>query len=143
MGAFHEDYINIILDGIMNAGEGGSGCYIKNASGTNIISGDPWIGLLTADWTSSINMSTSEVTGGSYARQQAEFSASARGTTDNDSNIDFTSMPAVTVHAVAICATTTENADDAIIGGNLTAEKTCNSGDTFRIAAGDLDVTLT
>ena len=138
---FHEDYVNTVLSAVMKYNATGTRTY--NASNALIIAADPWIGLLDVAWTSAANMSTNEVTGGSYARQQAVFAAVAAGTTDNDANIDYTSMPAVPIRAVAVCATTTELTDDAIVGGDLTAIKTTNSGDTFRIAAGDLDVTLT
>lgn len=130
---FHNDYVNAVLDGFLNAGSGVT------------LGADPWICLfdLATGWDPDINCSVDEVSGGSYARQQAAFSAAAGGTSDNDSNIDFASMPACTVYAVGICATTTEGTDDCIIGGDLTASKTVNSGDTFRIAAGDLDVSIT
>jgi len=140
---FHDDYVNTILDGILNYNAAGT--RIINGSNNPIISADPWICLfdLGTGWTSAINCSTDEVSGGSYGRQQAAFAASASGTSDNDADIDFTVMPACTVYSVGLCATTTEGTDDCIIGGDLTASKTVNSGDTFRIAAGDLDVTLT
>ena len=132
---FHNDYVNAVLDGFLNAGSGVT------------LGADPWICLfdLATGWDADINCSTDEVSGGTgpYARQQAAFSAAAAGTSDNDANIDFTGMPACTVYAVGICASTTEGTDDCIIGGDLTASKACNSGDTFRIAAGDLDVSIT
>jgi hypothetical protein len=141
--SFHNDYDNIILSAVMKYNATGTRTY--NGSNVLIIAADPWICLLklATGWTADINASVDEVTGGSYARQQAVFSAVAAGTTDNDANIDFVSMPAVTVYSVGICATTTELADDIIIGGDLTASKVVNAGDTFRISAGDLDVTLT
>ena len=141
--SFHDDYKSTILSGVMKYNATGTRIY--NGSNALIIAADPWICLLDLAtlWTSAINASTDEVTGGSYARQQAVFASVAGGTTDNDSNIDFTVMPACTVYSVGICATTTELTDDIIIGGDLTASKVVNSGDTFRIAAGDLDVTLT
>ena len=43
-----------------------------------------------------------EVTGGSYARQAATFSAASSGATSNDTNIDFTGMPAATTVAIGI-----------------------------------------
>jgi hypothetical protein len=140
---FHDDYVNIILNGILNYGA--ASYRIMNSGDAAIIAADPWICLLDLAtlWTSAINASTDEVSGGSYARQQAAFANSAGGTSDNDADIDFTVMPACTVYSVGICATTTEGTDDIIIGGDLTASKTVNAGDTFRIAAGDLDVTLT
>lgn len=82
-----------------------------------------------------------EISGGSYARTSDTFSAAASGATDNDSNIDFTSMPSCSVSYVGCW--------DASSGGNFLwggavtgGAKSVNSGDTFRIAAGDLDVTL-
>jgi hypothetical protein len=141
--SFHTDYRSVILSAVMKYNATGTRTY--NGSNALIIGADPWICLLDLAtlWTADINASTDEVSGGSYARQQAVFAAVVAGTTDNDSNIDFTSMPACTVYSVGICATTTELTDDIIIGGDLTASKVVNAGDTFRIAAGDLDVTLT
>ena len=140
---FHNDYRDTILDGLLNYNAAGT--RIINGANSPIIAADPWICLfdLLAGWSADINCSTDEVSGGSYARQQAAFAASASGTSDNDANIDFTLMPACTVYSVGLCATTTEGTDDCIIGGDLTASKVVNSGDTFRIGAGDLDVTLT
>lgn len=81
-----------------------------------------------------------EVTGGSYARQVATFSAAASGATSNDSNIDFTNMPAATVVAIGIFdALTTGN---LLLYGSLTTNKTTDAGDTLRIATGDLDISI-
>ena len=81
-----------------------------------------------------------EVTGGSYARQIATFSAAASGATSNDSNIDFTNMPAATVVAIGIFdALTTGN---LLLYGSLTVNKTTDAGDTLRIATGDLDISI-
>ena len=52
-----------------------------------------------------------EVTGGSYARQIATFSGASSGATSNDSNIDFTGMPAATTVAIGIF--------DASTSGNM------------------------
>lgn len=81
-----------------------------------------------------------EVTGGSYARQAAAFSAASGGATSNSANLDFTGMPSCTVVAVGVM--------DALTGGNLlvygtlTANKTLDAGDILRIASGDLDITI-
>ena len=85
-----------------------------------------------------------EVSGGSYARQLAGLSeaAGSGGATSNAADITF---PVATgdwgeVTHVAIM--------DAVSGGNmimwspLDASKTVNNGDTFKINAGDLDVTV-
>lgn len=83
----------------------------------------------------------SEVTGGSYARQTVTLSAaSGGGATSSTNQLDFTNMPAVTVTHVGIWDALT--AGNFYWGGALTTSKTLNGGDTFRIATGDLDITL-
>ena len=68
------------------------------------------------------------------------FNAASSGATANTSAITFTSMPSATVSHVGIW--------DAVTSGNflwegaLSSSVVCGSGDTFEIAAGDLDVTL-
>jgi hypothetical protein len=81
-----------------------------------------------------------EVTGGSYARQEAAFSAAASGATSNSDNIDFTGMPAATTVAIAIFDAVTSG--NMLLYGTLTTNKTTDAGDTLRIATGDLDVTI-
>lgn len=73
---------NTILDDIFNAGSGFS------------VAGDPWVSLHTAD---PGETGASEVTGGSYARQQVAFGAASSGTLSNSAQVDFTGMPATTV----------------------------------------------
>jgi hypothetical protein len=96
-----------------------------------------YVSLHTAD---SAETGASEVTGGSYARQAAAFSAPSNGATSNTGAITFTSMPAVTVTHVGIWDAST--AGNLLYAGALTASKTLNSGDTFTIPVGDLDVAL-
>lgn len=81
-----------------------------------------------------------EVSGGSYARQSATFSAPSSGATSNSADVVFTNMPAVTVTHVELY----DNAGSPVRlwHGALTAPKTVNSGDTFTIPAGDLDLSL-
>lgn len=81
-----------------------------------------------------------EVTGGSYARQTATFTASASGATSNNSNIDFTNMPAATVVAIGIHDNV--SAGNLLLWGTLTTNKTTDAGDTLRIATGDLDISI-
>lgn len=101
------------------------------------LAGDPFISLHTAD---PGETGANEVAGGSYARQQAAFGAAAGGATDNNANIDFATMPAATITHVGVW--------DAVSGGNflwggpLNASKTTAAGDTLRIPANQLDVTL-
>jgi len=81
-----------------------------------------------------------EVTGGSYARQTATFTASSGGATSNDANIDFTNMPAATVVAIGIHDNV--SAGNLLLWGTLTTNKTTDAGDTLRIATGDLEISI-
>lgn len=81
-----------------------------------------------------------EVTGGSYARQTATFTAAASGATSNNSNIDFTGMPAATTVAIGIFDAITSG--NMLLYGTLTTNKTTDAGDTLRIATGDLDISI-
>jgi hypothetical protein len=81
-----------------------------------------------------------EVTGGSYARQAATFTAAASGATSNDTNIDFTGMPAATTVAIGIFDASTSG--NMLLYGTLTTNKTTDAGDTLRIATGDLDISI-
>ena len=81
-----------------------------------------------------------EVTGGSYARQTAAFSAASGGATSNNANIDFTNMPAATVVAIGIHDALTSG--NLLLWGTLTSNKTTDAGDTLRIATGDLDISI-
>lgn len=81
-----------------------------------------------------------EVTGGSYARQAATFTAAASGATSNDTNIDFTGMPAATTVAIGIFDNITSG--NMLLYGTLTTNKTTDAGDTLRIATGDLDISI-
>ena len=80
-----------------------------------------------------------EVTGGSYARQAATFSAAASGATTNNTNIDFTNMPAATVVAVGILEVSTNN---LLFWSTLATSRTTLAGDTVRINSGALSVSL-
>jgi hypothetical protein len=83
-----------------------------------------------------------EVSGGSYARQLAGLTAASGGASSNAADITF---PQATADwgLITHCALM-----DAITGGHvlmwtaLDANKQVNNGDTFKINAGDLDVTL-
>lgn len=81
-----------------------------------------------------------EVTGGSYARQNVTFGSASSGAASNTNLISFADMPAATVTSLAIY----DNAGSPvrIWHGTLSAPKTVNAGDTFQIAIGDLDVSI-
>jgi len=82
-----------------------------------------------------------EISGGSYIRKTDTFTTSSGGAVSNESNIDFTNMPACSVSYV--CCWDAESSGNCLWSGAVTGgAKSVNSGDTFRIPLGDLDVTL-
>ena len=118
------DYLeNELLDAVFNAGA---------FSVTT-----PYVSLHTADPGED---GSSECSGGSYARQAGSFTTASGGAVETDADIEFTGMPACTVTHVGVW--------DAVSGGNflwggaLSASKTVNAGDTFKISSADLTVTL-
>lgn len=82
-----------------------------------------------------------EVTGGSYARQDANLGAASGGAATNATEIRFAGMPATTVTHVELWDSAATPV--RIWWGALAASKTTNAGDDFVIPAGDLDITLT
>jgi hypothetical protein len=83
-----------------------------------------------------------EVSGGAYARQAVTLAAASGGASENSAEISFPQATAdwgTITHAALM---------DALTGGNmlmhtaLDESKTVNNGDTFKINAGDLDVTV-
>lgn len=83
---------------------------------------------------------TNEVTGGSYSRKTVSFEAAANGATQNVGDISFSNMPDVTVGFAAVMDAAT--AGNVLFKGALNQAKTLDAGDTFTIAAGNLDITL-
>jgi len=82
-----------------------------------------------------------EVTGGSYARQSAAFDApSPAGQTQNTSDITFPEATAAwgtVTHFAMFDAVTVGN---MLYHGALTSSKVVDGGDTFKFAAGDLQI---
>lgn len=110
----------------------------NNAAAPAVVT--PYISLHTAD---PGETGANEVAGGSYARQAGSFGNAAAGAVTTTATIDFTGMPSATLTHVGVWSSSTATASANFIwGGALTASKSTNSGDTFRIATGDLDVTL-
>ena len=86
--------------------------------------------------------SGTEVSGGSYARTSVTFAAPSNGVTTNNADVTFPTATASwgTVGWIGI--------NDALTGGNLLyhtaldTAKAIDSGDIFKIATGNLSVTL-
>jgi hypothetical protein len=84
-----------------------------------------------------------EVSGGSYARVAATFSAASGGATSNSATIDFgtaTGAWGTITHIGIFDAATVGN---MLAWAPLASSKTVASGDGFQIAAGSLTVSLT
>jgi hypothetical protein len=82
-----------------------------------------------------------EVSGGSYARQLAGLTAASGGASSNGADITFPQATAdwgLITHCALMDAVT---AGHVLMWTPLDASKQVNNGDTFKINAGDLDVT--
>ena len=84
--------------------------------------------------------SGTQVSGGSYARQAITCGASSSGTISNSAEISFTVMPAVTVTHIGVYDASTSG--NLLFHGALSSSKAVDAGDTFKIAIGDLDISL-
>jgi len=84
-----------------------------------------------------------EVTGGAYARQSVALNASGGvGVTANTSDITFPQASADWGELVAVGIFDDISAGNLLAWGALSPFKTVNSGDTFKVLAGDLDITV-
>jgi hypothetical protein len=99
-----------------------------------------FVSLYTSDPTDA--GSGTEVSGGSYARKSVTFGSPSNGVVTNDAAVEFDQATASwgTVGYIGLM--------DAVTTGNLlfhtalTTAKTIESGDIFKIASGNLSVTL-
>jgi hypothetical protein len=99
-----------------------------------------YVGLYTADPTDA--GSGTEVSGGSYARQSVTFGAPSNGVSTNSAAVEFPQCTSTwgTISHIGIL--------DASTSGNLyyhtalDSSKTIETGDVFKIAIGNLSVTL-
>lgn len=99
-----------------------------------------FVGLFTSDPTDA--GSGTEVSGGSYARKAASFGASSQGNCLNDADITFdqaTGDWGTITHFGLFDAVTSGN---LLFHGALTSSKAIETGDIFKIATGNLSVTL-
>lgn len=85
-----------------------------------------------------------EVSGGAYARQLAGLSEAtgSGGTTSNEADITFPTATADWGTVTHVAIMDAETGGNMIMHSALDASKTVNNGDTFKINAGDLDVTV-
>jgi hypothetical protein len=81
-----------------------------------------------------------EVTGGGYARPTLTVAAAVNGATSNSADLAFTNMPACTVVGVEIWDSA--GTPVRLWYGALSASRTVNAGDDFRLVAGSLSLSL-
>jgi len=85
-----------------------------------------------------------EVSGGSYARvetEAADWNTASGGATSNANEITFPEATEDWGEVVAFALFDAASGGNMLYWGDLSANKTVNSGDTAKFAAGDLDVT--
>jgi len=98
-----------------------------------------YIGLFTSD--PGETGSGTEVSGGSYARTSVTLTVSGNLAT-NSGAVEFTAATASWGTITHIGVMDASTAGTMIVHAALSASKTIDSGDVFRIPAGDLDITL-
>lgn len=83
-----------------------------------------------------------EISGGSYARQSATFSAASGGSASTSATITFPAATANwgTISHIAIYDAS--SAGNMLFHGAVTTSKTIESGDTFQISSGNLSISL-
>lgn len=81
-----------------------------------------------------------EVTGGSYARQDLSVAAAVSGATSNSADLVWTGMPAATVVGVEIWDSS--GSPVRLWYGPLSASRTVAAGDELRLTAGSLSLSL-
>lgn len=97
------------------------------------------VALVTANGSDST--AGTEVTGGSYTRQNITLTSSTGGSAvSNDADILFTGMPAATIVGIEIYDSA--GTPVRLWHGPLAANKTVSAGDEFKLAASDVDLSL-
>ena len=111
-------------------------------NGTYTPAGTIYVGLWTADDGLESGTLTSEVSGGSYARQSITFDAATGGSADSAATVTFPAATAnwgTITHVALMDASTGGN---VLFHGSVTTSKTIESGDTFQISAGNQTISL-
>ena len=101
-----------------------------------------YIALFTAEPTDANSGTEVSTSGTAYARQTATFSAASSGSTSNSANIEFSQATAnygTVTHFGIYDASTAGN---LLFHGALTSSKTIETGDVFKIATGNLTITV-
>ena len=98
-----------------------------------------YLALYTAD--PSDTGGGTEVSGGSYARQTVAFTVSGN-TASNTAAVEYPTATANYGTVVAVGVMDASSGGNLLAYAGLTADKAIETGDVFRVPAGDLDITL-
>ena len=107
-----------------------------------------YLALFTADTGLEADNPTAEVSGGAYARQAFTLTAASGGASENGADIEFpeaTGNWGTITHVAIVDHLSNSNWGTdvhVLMWGPLAASKVINTGDTLRINAGDLDVSV-
>jgi hypothetical protein len=82
-----------------------------------------------------------EVSGGAYARQTVTFTVSGN-TASNTSAVEYPTATANYGTVVAVGVMDASSGGNLLAYAGLTSDKDIETGDVFRVPAGDLDITL-
>ena len=99
-----------------------------------------YVGLYSSD--PADDNSGTEISGGSYARQEATFGAPSDGVTTNSAAIEFPQATGDWGTVTHIGILDASSSGNLLFHTPLTTSKTISTGDVFRIAIGSLSVTL-
>ena len=100
---------------------------------------DVYVGLYTVAPTDSGG--GTEVSGNNYAREIATFTSATGGATANDADITFDTPSASWGTVVAFGIFDSLSGGNLLYWGDLSTNKTINSGDTVKFLSGDIDIT--
>lgn len=113
---------------------------LKNTSYTPPTS--VYVSLHTADPTDVGNGSEVTTTGTAYARQTVTFGTVANGSVTNSADVLFPVATANYGTVTHLALWDASSAGNMLFSGALGASKTINNGDQFKIASGNLTITL-
>lgn len=125
------EFSNYLENAVINA-------VLRNTSYTSPTT--VYVGLFTTDPTDA--GSGTEVSGGSYARTAVTFSAPSNGVTSNSADVEFPQATASWGSVTHIGIHDAASSGNLLFHTVLDTTKTIDSGDIFKIASGNLTVTL-
>ena len=100
---------------------------------------DVYVGLYTVAPTDAGG--GTEVSGNAYAREAVTFSSASSGATANDAEVEFDTPTASWGTVVAFGIFDAATTGNLLYWGDLTVNKTIDTGDVVKFLVGDIDIT--